>query len=39
MVEFDEGKTANAAQLWKAVKSAGFTPISVDIKGTVYRGS
>ncbi len=38
MVEFDEGHSADPVLLWKAVKHAGFTPVSVNIKGKIYRG-
>ena len=37
-VEFRRGKSVRPARLWKAVKEAGFTPVSVEISGTIYKG-
>lgn len=37
-VFFETGKTADPAQLWKAVLNSGFTPLAVEIGDQAYRG-
>ncbi|MCH7526272.1 MAG: heavy-metal-associated domain-containing protein [Planctomycetes bacterium] len=37
-VSFQPGKTPAPADLWRATKESGFTPVKIESAGTVYEG-
>lgn len=37
-VSFQPGKTPTPADLWRATKESGFTPVKIESAGVVYEG-